>query len=56
MEDIVKVIDENEKVSTVSCNSCDNDNSMLMFTLTVPENYKYEEKEKPTDGEVDSKG
>ena len=56
MEDIVKVIDEDEKISTVGCNSCGNVNNVLMFTLTVPENYKREEKEKPTDGKVDSEG
>ena len=56
MGDVVKVIDENEKVSTVNCNSCDNNNSVLMFTLTVPENYKREEPDKPTDGKVDSEG
>jgi transcription elongation factor Elf1 len=56
MEDVVKVIDGTEKVSTVNCNSCGNQNSVLMFTLTVPENYKREEPDKPTDGKVDSEG
>ena len=56
MGDVVKVIDETEKVSTVNCNSCGNQNSVLMFTLTVPENYKREEPDKPTDGKVDSEG
>ena len=56
MEDVVKVVDPSEKISTVSCNSCGNKNSVLMFTLTVPENYTREEKKDSKDGQVDSSG
>lgn len=56
MEDVVKVVDPDEKISTVSCNSCGNKNSVLMFTLTVPENYTREEKKDSKDGQVDSSG
>jgi transcription elongation factor Elf1 len=56
MEDVVKVVDPDEKISTVSCNSCGNKNSVLMFTLTVPENYKRKEKTDSKDGQVDSPG
>jgi|TARA_R110000744_G_scaffold308299_4_gene416367 hypothetical protein len=44
MEDVIKLVNSEEKISTVSCNSCGNKNSVLMFTLTVPENYTREEK------------
>ena len=50
MEDVVKVIDSNEKVTTVSCNSCGNQNSVLMFTITVPVHYKRGEGETPSAG------
>ena len=50
----VKIVHENKK--NHNCNSCGNQNSVLMFTLTVPENYKREEPDKPTDGKVDSEG
>jgi len=56
MEDVVKVVNPDEKISTVSCNSCGNKNSVLMFTLTIPENYKREEKKDSKDGQVDSSG
>ena len=54
MEDVVKVVNSDEKISTVNCNSCGNKNSVLMFTLTIPENYKREEKKDSKDGQVDS--
>ena len=44
MEDVIKLVTSDEKISTVSCNSCGNKNSVLMFTLTVPENYTREGK------------
>ena len=54
MEDFVKIVNPDEKVSTVSCNSCGNENSVLMFTISVPENYQREEKKDTKDGQVDS--
>ena len=54
MEDVVKVVNSDEKISTVNCNSCGNKNSVLMFTLTIAENYKREEKKDSKDGQVDS--
>ena len=53
MEDVVKIVDPIEKISTVSCNSCANQNSVLMFTITVPENYKREGGADIGNGEVD---
>ena len=56
MEDVVKIVNPDEKVSTVSCNSCGNQNSVLMFTVSVPENYKRKEKKDSNDGQMDTPG
>ena len=56
MEDVVKIVNPEEKISTVSCNSCGNQNSVLMFTISVPENYKREEEKDNKDGQMDSSG
>ena len=54
MEDVVIVVNSDEKISTFNCKYCGNKNSVLMFTLTIPENYKREEKKDSKDGQVDS--
>ena len=41
-----------EKISAVNCNSCGNSNTVLMFTISVPENY--EKKKAPSDLQVAS--
>ena len=56
MEDVVKIVNPDEKVSTVSCNSCGNQNSVLMFTISVPENYRRKEKKDSNDGQMDTPG
>jgi len=56
MEDVVKIVNPDEKVSTVSCNSCGNQNSVLMFTVSVPENYKRDEKKDNKDEQMGSSG
>ena len=56
MEDVVKIVNPDEKVSTVICNSCGNQNSVLMFTVSVPENYKRDEKKDNKDGQMGSSG
>ena len=56
MEDVIKLVNSEEKISTVSCNSCGNKNSVLMFTLTVPEKYTREESKDSKDGQVDTPG
>ena len=54
MTRLVNIMAPDEKMSTVSCNSCGNSNTVLMVTITVPENYVQEEKKESTDGQVDS--
>ena len=53
MDDVVKIVDVNEKISTVSCNSCGETNSVLMFTLTVPDNYTRDGRNDIENEEVD---
>ena len=37
MEDVIKMFPLEDKVSTVNCNSCGYVNSVLMFTVIMPE-------------------
>lgn len=53
MDNVVKIVATDEKISTVSCNSCGETNSVLMFTLTVPDNYTRDGENDIENGEVD---
>ena len=53
MDNVVKIVATDEKISTASCNSCGETNSVLMFTLTVPDNYTRDGENDIENGEVD---
>ena len=37
MDDVTKLLPIDDKVTTVDCKSCGNRNSVLMFTIAMPE-------------------
>ncbi len=42
---IASSLPESTKISTVSCNSCGENNSVLMFTVIIPEDAKSNDKD-----------
>lgn len=40
MTDVIKLVEPDEKISAVNCNSCRNSNTVLMTTISVPETYE----------------
>ena len=50
MTDVVKLVELDEKISAVNCNSCGNSNTVLIFTISVPENYEKKNNENVQDG------
>ena len=40
MTDVIKLVEPDEKIAAVNCNSCGNADTVLMTTISVPETYE----------------